>query len=75
MAPAGRHLFAWTKDQDGKFEYGMLKYLNAWAKSKEFPARMVDWDSEQVSLAYSEGRRRLRALQATGQRVQGRAVG
>ena len=50
----GRALFAWTKDQDEKFEYGLLKYLNAWAKSQEFPARMVDWDSEQVSQAYSE---------------------
>jgi Rad52/22 family double-strand break repair protein len=61
----GRALFAWTKDQDGKFEYGLLKYLSVWAKSQEFPARMVDWDSEQVSRAYSEARRRLRALQAT----------
>jgi hypothetical protein len=63
----GRALFAWTKDQDGKFEYGLLKYLSAWAKSQEFAARMVDWDAEQVSLAYSEARRRLRALQATRQ--------
>ena len=61
----GRALFAWTKEQDGKFEYGLLKHLNAWAKSQEFPARMVDWDAEQVSRAYAEARRRLRALQAT----------
>ena len=61
----GRALFAWTKDQDGKFEYGLLKYLSAWAKSQEFAARMVDWDAEQVSQAYSEARRRMRALQAT----------
>ena len=63
----GRALFAWTKDQDGKFEYGLLKYLSAWAKSQEFPPRMVDWDAEQVSRAYSEARRRLRAVQATRQ--------
>jgi hypothetical protein len=63
----GRALFAWTKDQDGKFEYGLLKYLSAWAKSQEYPARMVDWDTEQVSRAYSEARGRLRALQATRQ--------
>ena len=49
----GRALFAWTKDQDGRFEYGLLKHLNAWAKSQEFPARMVDWDAEQVSRAYA----------------------
>jgi hypothetical protein len=66
----GRALFAWTKEQDGKFEYGLLKHLNAWAKGQEFPARMVDWDAEQVAQAYTEGRRRLRALQATGQRAE-----
>jgi Rad52/22 family double-strand break repair protein len=64
----GRALFAWTKNQDGKFECGLLKHLNAWAKSQEFPARMVDWDAEQVSQAYSEARNRLRGLQATGRR-------
>ena len=63
----GRALFAWTKEQDGKFEYGLLKYLSAWAKNQEFPARMVDWDAAQVLRAYAEARRRLRALQATRQ--------
>ena len=53
----GRALFAWTKEQDGKFEYGLLKHLNAWAKSQEFPPRMVDWDAEQVSRAHAEARR------------------
>jgi hypothetical protein len=60
---SGRALFAWTKDQDQKFEYGLLKYLNTWAKSQQLPARMVDWDSDQVSQAYSEACRRVRALQ------------
>jgi hypothetical protein len=59
----GRALFAWTKDQDGKFEYGLLKHLNTWAKGQDFPARMVDWDTEQVSRAHVEARRRLRGLQ------------
>jgi Rad52/22 family double-strand break repair protein len=63
----GRALFAWTKDQDGKFDCGLLKYLSAWAKSQEYPARMVDWDTEQVSRAYSEARGRLRALDVTRQ--------
>jgi hypothetical protein len=63
----GRALFAWTKDQDGKFDYGLLKYLSAWAKSQDYPARMVDWDTEQVSRAYSEARGRLRALEVTRQ--------
>src|SRR6185312_11251135 len=50
----GRALFAWTKDQDEKYEYGLLKHLNAWGKRQEFPPRMVDWEGEQVTRAYSE---------------------
>jgi hypothetical protein len=58
----GRALFAWTKDQDEKYEYGLLKHINAWAKRQEFPARMVDWDTEQVTRAYSESCRKVRAI-------------
>ncbi len=61
---SGRALFAWTKDQDEKYEYGLLKHLNAWAKRQDFPARMVDWDGEQVTRAYSEGCRKVRAILA-----------
>ena len=60
----GRALFAWTKDQDEKYEYGLLKHLNAWAKRQEFPPRMVDWDAEQVTRAYSEACRKVRAIHA-----------
>jgi hypothetical protein len=59
----GRALFAWTKEQDEKFEYGLLRHLNAWGKSQEYPARMVDWDSERVSQAFSEACQRVRAIQ------------
>ena len=60
----GRALFAWTKDQDEKYEYGLLKHINAWAKRQEFPGRMVDWDAEQVTRAYSECCRKVRAIHA-----------
>jgi hypothetical protein len=60
----GRALFAWTKDQEQRYEVGLLKYLNSWAKLQEFPGRMVDWDPEQVSLAYAEASRKLQAIQA-----------
>jgi hypothetical protein len=60
----GRALFAWTKDQDEKYEYGLLKHINAWAKRQEFPGRMVDWDAEQVTRAYSEACRKVRAIHA-----------
>jgi hypothetical protein len=61
---SGRALFAWTKDQDEKYEYGLLKHLNAWGKRQEFPSRMVDWDAEQVTRAFSEACRKVRAIQA-----------
>ena len=61
---SGRALFAWTKDQDEKFEYGLLKHLNGWGKRQEFPGRMVDWEGEQVTRAYSEACRKIRAIQA-----------
>jgi Rad52/22 family double-strand break repair protein len=61
----GRALFAWTKNQDEKHEYALLKHLSDWAKSQDLPVRMVDWDSEQVSRAHAEACRRVRAVRAT----------
>jgi hypothetical protein len=61
---SGKALFAWTKDQEQRYEVGLLKYLNGWAKLQEFPSRMVDWDAEQVSQAYAEGCRKLQSLQS-----------
>ena len=55
---------AWTKDQEQRYEVGLLKYLNSWAKLQEFPGRMVDWDAEQVSQAYQEACRKLHAIQS-----------
>lgn len=60
---SGKALFAWTKDQEQRHEVGLLKYLNGWAKLQDFPGRMVDWDGEQVALAYSEACRKLQAIQ------------
>jgi hypothetical protein len=60
---SGRALFAWTKDQEQKFDYGLLKYLNNWAKRQEFPGRMVEWDADQVNRAFNEACRKLAAIQ------------
>jgi hypothetical protein len=60
---SGKALFAWTKDQEQRHEVGLLKYLNGWAKLQEFPSRMIDWDAEQVSLAYAEAIRKLQSIQ------------
>ena len=59
----GKALFAWTKDQEQRYEVGLLKYLNSWAKLQEFPNRMVDWDAEQVALGHAEGCRKLQSIQ------------
>ncbi|MHC5541002.1 Rad52/Rad22 family DNA repair protein, partial [Singulisphaera rosea] len=61
---SGKALFAWTRDQEQRHSVGLLKYLNGWAKLQEFPGRIVDWDAEQVSLAYAEACRKLHALQS-----------
>ncbi len=62
---SGRALFAWTKEQEQRHEVALLKYLNSWAKLQDFPGRMVDWDNEQVSLAYAEACRKLQSITAT----------
>jgi Rad52/22 family double-strand break repair protein len=50
----GKALFAWTKQQDEKFDFGLLKTLSDWAKLRDFPAKMIHWSPEQVQLAYAE---------------------
>jgi hypothetical protein len=59
---SGRAMFAWTKEQEQRHEVGLLKYLNGWAKLQDFPGRMVDWDIDQVNLAYSEAIRKLQSI-------------
>ena len=63
----GKAMFAWTKEQEQRHDVGLLKYLNGWAKLQDFPGRMVEWDADQVGLAYHEACRKLQAY------TQGRA--
>jgi hypothetical protein len=66
----GRALFAWTKEQEQRHEVDLLKYLNRWGKLQEYPGRMVDWDGEQVALAFAEASRKIEAILAgEGERV------
>jgi hypothetical protein len=60
----GKALFAWTKDQEQRYEVGLLKYLNSWGKLQDFPARMVDWDGTQVASAHAEAMRKLQSIQS-----------
>lgn len=63
---SGKALFAWTKEQEQRYEIGLLKYLNGWAKLQEFPGRMVDWDAAQVSQAHAEATRKILSIQHAG---------
>lgn len=60
---SGKALFAWTKDMEQRHQVGLLTYLNNWGKLQEYPGRMIDWDSQQVALAYAEAVRKLQAIQ------------
>jgi hypothetical protein len=62
---SGKALFAWTKEQEQRYEVGLLKYLNSWAKLQDFPGRMVDWNGDQVSLAYAEACRKIQSIQSS----------
>lgn len=63
---SGRALFAWTKEMETKYEIGLLKYLNSWAKLQEYPGRMVDWNAEQVERAHEEASRKIQAIAGEG---------
>ena len=63
---SGRGFFAWVKEQEQRYEVGLLRYLNGWAKLQDFPSRMVDWDLDQVDQAHAEA---VRKLQSIGQSV------
>jgi hypothetical protein len=70
----GRALFAWTKEQEQRHEVGLLKYLNNWGKLQEYPGRMIDWDAEQVALAYAEAVRKIQAIQPARQEAYDEAM-
>ncbi|CAN5891935.1 hypothetical protein BH23PLA1_BH23PLA1_20260 [soil metagenome] len=59
---SGRAMFAWVKDQEQRHGVNLLKYLNNWGKLQEYPSRMIDWDAEQVAMAYSEAIRKLQSI-------------
>ena len=57
----GKALFAWAKQQEERHGVALLKYLNNLGKLHEHPGRMIDWDADQVALAYDEAIRKLQA--------------
>ncbi len=71
MAPAappksGKALFAWIKERDEKLGVDLLRTLSDWGKDNHFPARMVQWNDEQVDQGHSEALRLLTNLTPEG---------
>ncbi len=62
---SGKALFAWIKKQDEKHGFGLLKTVSDWANRQDFPARMVQWNAEQVQKAFIEAQAAIQAMQTT----------
>ena len=62
---SGKALFAWIKKQDEQHGFGLLKTVSDWAKRQDFPARMVQWNAEQVQKAFIEAQTAIQAIQTT----------
>ena len=62
---SGKALFAWIKKQDEKYGFGLLKTVSDWAKRQDFPARMVQWNAEQVQKALIEAQAAIQVTRTT----------
>ena len=61
----GKGLFRWLKEQEERIgSPGLIGYVNQWARLQDFPARMVDFDQDQVGDAYVEACRKLAEIAA-----------
>jgi hypothetical protein len=59
----GKALFAWVKQHDEKHGTELLAALSEWAKQRQFPARMVQWNAEQVKKAFAEAQSAISSAQ------------
>jgi hypothetical protein len=64
---SGKALFSFAKDAEQRYQVGLLRFITNWAKLQEFPPRMVDFDADQVALAYAEIQRKLQSIEQTGE--------
>jgi hypothetical protein len=51
---SGKALFAWIKQQDEQHGFDLLRKISDWAKGPAFPARMIQWNADQVQQAYRQ---------------------
>jgi hypothetical protein len=60
----GKAFFGWCRDTGKARGVDILKYLNAWAKRRNYPARIVDWDHDQTAAGYAEVQRKLATIES-----------
>jgi hypothetical protein len=74
---SGKALFAWIKQHDERHGTALLADVSGWAKERQFPARMVQWNPEQVEQAVSHVQSAIHADQepATAQPTPGSVRG
>jgi hypothetical protein len=55
----GKALFGWIRDQERVGRVRLMPAIVDWARANGLPDRMLDWDADQVRLAWREVKRRL----------------
>ncbi len=55
----GKALFAWLKERDERNGSDLLQIITGWGKDNNYPARIVQWNAEQVDQAHVEALRLL----------------
>lgn len=45
----GKALFRWAKEQDGLYDFDLVKWMMSWARLQEFPDRFDQWEPGQVA--------------------------
>jgi hypothetical protein len=55
----GKALFGWIRDQERVGRVRLMPTIVEWARLNSLPDRMLDWDADQVRLAWRELKRRI----------------
>jgi hypothetical protein len=54
---SGKAFFAWVKERDEKLCPDLLRHVSEWGKGRDYPARMIQWNDEQIEAAHAEALR------------------
>jgi hypothetical protein len=62
LPTSGGALFAWSKSMEEKYQVGLIKYLDSWAKLQDFPRSYKEWSPEMIELGVAEAVRKLDSI-------------